>query len=198
MTIQSVNPATGAVVETFTAMDDHAIDEALQRAAAAFDRYRFIPIADRAQKMEETASTLDAEKQFFARVMTEEMGKTLNSAVAEVDKCAWVCRYYAEHAEAFLADDVVAAFDHASPTIQRIFGTPERFGEMVQQGYPMVWRPAEVTFLSTEERGGRLFQNVMVRDGAGALHILEYEMTEGASGWKIDGVRLRAPAAGAA
>jgi len=100
--------------------------------------------------------------------------------------------------DAFLADDVVAAFDHASPTIQRIFGTPERFGEMVQQGYPMVWRPAEVTFLSTEERGGRLFQNVMVRDADGALHILEYEMIEGASGWKIDGVRLRAPAAGAA
>ncbi|MHA7829070.1 MAG: DUF4864 domain-containing protein [Roseovarius sp.] len=100
--------------------------------------------------------------------------------------------------DAFLADDVEAAFDHASPTIRQIFGTPERFGEMVQRGYPMVWRPAEVTFLSTEERGGRLFQNVMVRDGAGVLHILEYEMIEGASGWKIDGVRLRAPAAGAA
>lgn len=100
--------------------------------------------------------------------------------------------------DAFLADDVETAFTFASPTIKRIFGSPDRFGQMVRQGYPMVWRPADVEFLSIEDRGGRLFQNVMIRDRAGALHILEYEMIEGTGGWKIDGVRLRKPAAGTA
>ena len=100
--------------------------------------------------------------------------------------------------DAFLAEDVETAFTFASPTIKRIFGSPDRFGQMVQQGYPMVWRPSDVEFLSIEDRGGRLVQNVMIRDGSGALHLLEYDMIEGAEGWKIDGVRLRKPAAGTA
>ena len=95
---------------------------------------------------------------------------------------------------AFERDDFEQAFSHASPTIQDIFRTPERFGVMVQQGYPMVWRPDEVQFLEIEDRGGRMFQPVMIRDGQGALHILDYEMIEGEAGWKIDGVRLRKPA----
>jgi hypothetical protein len=95
---------------------------------------------------------------------------------------------------AFERDDFEQAFGHASPTIQGIFRTPERFGAMVQQGYPMVWRPDDVRFLEIEERGGRYFQPVMIRDAQGALHILDYEMIEGESGWKIDGVRLREPA----
>ncbi|WP_306155345.1 DUF4864 domain-containing protein [Roseovarius sp. MMSF_3281] len=92
---------------------------------------------------------------------------------------------------AFERDDFAQAFTHASPTIRDIFRTPERFGEMVQQGYPMVWRPEEVQFLDIEERAGRFFQPVMIRDGQGRLHILDYEMIEGEAGWKIDGVRLR-------
>lgn len=92
--------------------------------------------------------------------------------------------------EAFLADDFTTAFTYASPTIKNIFRTPERFGTMVREGYPMVWRPAEVNFLAMEERGGRLFQTVMMRDGAGALHVLEYEMIETPEGWQIDGVRM--------
>jgi hypothetical protein len=95
---------------------------------------------------------------------------------------------------AFERDDFARAFSHASPTIRDIFRTPERFGVMVQQGYPMVWRPDEVQFLEAEKRGGRVFQPVMIRDGKGTLHILDYEMVEGDAGWKIDGVRLREPA----
>jgi hypothetical protein len=95
---------------------------------------------------------------------------------------------------AFERDDFAQAFSHASPTIRDIFRTPERFGVMVQKGYPMVWRPDEVQFLEAEERGGRVFQPVMIRDDQGTLHILDYEMVEGAAGWKIDGVRLREPA----
>ena len=93
--------------------------------------------------------------------------------------------------EAFQADDVATAFTYASPTIQGIFGTPENFGLMVRQGYPMVWRPAEVRFLSLETVDGRLWQVVMMRDQAGKVHVLEYKMINGPQGWKIDAVRFR-------
>ena len=95
---------------------------------------------------------------------------------------------------AFGRDDVEQAFTYASPTIRGIFQTPERFGQMVQQGYPMVWRPGALTFLEIDRRAGRLFQPVMIRDQKGVLHILDYEMTEGEAGWKIDAVHLREPA----
>ncbi len=98
--------------------------------------------------------------------------------------------------EAFKADDFERAFTYASPNIQGIFQTPDNFGRMVQGGYPMVWRPAEVTFLDLAETGGLLFQRVQIRDGEGRLHVLEYQMIETEEGWKINGVRiLQAPPA---
>lgn len=98
--------------------------------------------------------------------------------------------------DAFKADDFDAAFTYASPNIQRLFQTPDNFGRMVRGGYPMVWRPAEVTFLDLAETGGFLFQRVQIRDGAGRLHLLEYQMIETEEGWKINGVRiLEAPPA---
>lgn len=100
--------------------------------------------------------------------------------------------------EAFQKDDFETAFTYASPTIKSIFGTPERFGSMVRQGYPMVWRPAEVNFLSTDTIAGQLWQNVLIRDAGGALHILEYQMIEGTEGWKINAVRVRKAPAGTA
>lgn len=97
---------------------------------------------------------------------------------------------------AFRADDAAGAFSHASPAIRDIFRTPVNFARMVQQGYPMVWRPAEVRFLSAEVIAGRLVQPVLVRDSAGALHVLDYEMIAGPDGWKINAVHLRRPAPG--
>ncbi len=99
--------------------------------------------------------------------------------------------------EAFQVDDFDRAFTYASPTIQGIFGDAVNFGSMVRRGYPMVWRPAEVTYLSTDTIAGQLWQNVMIRDQSGALHILEYQMISGESGWKINAVRLRKDADGA-
>ena len=92
--------------------------------------------------------------------------------------------------EAFLVDDFEAAFAFASPTIRRIFGSADNFGLMVRQGYPMVWRPADVRFLELRELGGRLFQDVMIRDRAGVFHVLEYEMVPSENSWQINGVRL--------
>lgn len=100
--------------------------------------------------------------------------------------------------EALKKDDFVGAFAFASPMIRGIFETPERFGRMVVQGYPMVWRPSEVRFLDLNEIEGRLHQTVMVRDAEGRIHILDYEMIESDGGWQINGVQLvRAPSVGA-
>lgn len=91
---------------------------------------------------------------------------------------------------AFQADDFGAAFYYASPTIKRLFGTPERFGQMVQNGYPMVYRPAEVRMLDQREMGAARVQRVMIRDGAGRLHFLDYQMIPTDAGWQINGVQI--------
>mmetsp|Transcript_29471 Transcript_29471/g.57739 ORF Transcript_29471/g.57739 Transcript_29471/m.57739 type:complete len:134 (-) Transcript_29471:398-799(-) len=92
--------------------------------------------------------------------------------------------------EAFKADDFARAFEFASPSIRGIFQTPENFGRMVAQGYPMVWRPAEVTYLELREIGGALWQKIEIVDGDGAVHYLDYQMIETAEGWKISAVRF--------
>ncbi len=92
--------------------------------------------------------------------------------------------------QAFKADDFVTAFTFASPNIQNIFRTPENFGAMVRNGYPMVWRPSEVRFLELREVAGALWQKVMIVDGDGRAHILDYQMIQLEGGWKINGVQL--------
>ncbi len=99
---------------------------------------------------------------------------------------------------AFLADDFDTAFTYASPNIKRLFGSPERFGQMVRNGYPMVHRPEEVTMLDQQEMDGRVLQRVMIRDMDGRVHMLAYQMIETDEGWQINGVQiLRAPEVGA-
>ncbi len=92
--------------------------------------------------------------------------------------------------EAFRADDVATAFDFASASIRQYFGTPDRFAEMVERGYPMVLRPEEVHYLELREIAGRLWQRVMVTDRNGAIHMLDYQMIEAEDGWKINAVQL--------
>lgn len=94
--------------------------------------------------------------------------------------------------EAFKADDFERAFTFASPNIQGLFQTPDNFGRMVRGGYPMVWRPKDVTYLEVREAAGFLFQRVMITDAEGAVHLLEYQMIEMGGAWKINGVRLLA------
>ena len=100
--------------------------------------------------------------------------------------------------EAFLADDFAKAFGFASSSIKGIFGSPERFGQMVRNGYPMVWRPGEVRYLELRDIDGALWQKVLIRDQSGRLHILDYQMVETGDGWRINGVQLlRPPGVGA-
>src|SRR5690349_7333665 len=107
MAIATVSPATGQVLKSFNALTDAEIETKLQRAANTFVTYRQTPFSQRAQKMLKAAEILESEKEQFARLMTTEMGKTLRSAVDEAAKCATACRYYAENAENFLADEIV-------------------------------------------------------------------------------------------
>ncbi len=92
--------------------------------------------------------------------------------------------------QAFKADDFATAFTFASPNIQRMFGDPDNFGIMVRRGYPMVWRPAEVRFLELREVAGNLWQKVMITDGEGRVHLLDYQMIQQEGRWKINGVQL--------
>ena len=92
--------------------------------------------------------------------------------------------------EAFNERDVMGAWQYASPNIKRLFENPGNFGLMVQQGYPMVWDNADVRFLELRDISGFLWQKVMLRDKAGNLHILDYQMVETAEGWQINGVQL--------
>ncbi|MGC2195085.1 MAG: NAD-dependent succinate-semialdehyde dehydrogenase [Terriglobales bacterium] len=114
MAIATINPATGEVVKTFEALTDAEVEARVQRAADTFKTYRKVPFAERARMMVKAAEILETEKDAFGRIMTLEMGKPLRAAVAEAAKCATACRYYAENAERFLADEVVATSAKAS------------------------------------------------------------------------------------
>jgi succinate-semialdehyde dehydrogenase/glutarate-semialdehyde dehydrogenase len=107
MAIATINPATGETLKVFEPLTDSDIDRKLQLAAETFRAYRRTSFHERSAKMTRAAEILEADKDKFARVMTIEMGKPIKAAISETEKCAWVCRYYAEKAEAFLADEVV-------------------------------------------------------------------------------------------
>lgn len=105
MAIATTNPATGEVEKTFDALSDAEVDERLARAAATAISYRSTTFEERARWMNAAADRLESAVEEIARVMTTEMGKTLVAARAEVLKCAKGCRFYAEHAEAMLAEE---------------------------------------------------------------------------------------------
>ena len=92
--------------------------------------------------------------------------------------------------EAFKADDFEQAFTYATPTLQRLFQTPQNFQRMVTNGYPMVWRPAEVQYLELRERDGAMFQRVRITDQKGFTHTLLYRMIMLDNGWWIGGVQI--------
>ena len=92
--------------------------------------------------------------------------------------------------EAFKADDFATAFTFASPSIKSIFMSPENFGRMVKNGYPMVHRPGSVRMLEQREISGSLWQKVMITDQSGRTHVLDYQMIQTPDGWQINGVQL--------
>jgi succinate-semialdehyde dehydrogenase/glutarate-semialdehyde dehydrogenase len=107
MTIASINPASGQTIRTFSPLSDRELDARIQCAADTYARYRRTPIEERTRMLLRAADILESEKEELGRIMVTEMGKTLKAAVEEAAKCAWGCRYYAENAERFLADEQV-------------------------------------------------------------------------------------------
>jgi succinate-semialdehyde dehydrogenase/glutarate-semialdehyde dehydrogenase len=116
MPISTVNPATGETLRTFSAFEPDEIDDRIGRAHLAFRRHRRARFAVRATAMRRAAGLLEGERDRWARLMTLEMGKPIGAAESEVEKCAWACRYYADHAERFLsAEDVdIGSGQHAA------------------------------------------------------------------------------------
>jgi succinate-semialdehyde dehydrogenase/glutarate-semialdehyde dehydrogenase len=107
MLIASINPATGETVQTFESLTPAQLEQKLQLAHNVFQDHRRTNFAERARIILRAGEILEAEKKDFARLMTLEMGKPIVGAVQEAEKCALVCRYYAENAERHLADEIV-------------------------------------------------------------------------------------------
>ncbi|MGY9069872.1 NADP-dependent succinic semialdehyde dehydrogenase [Streptomyces sp. CAS3] len=111
MPIATVNPANGETLKTYEAMGEEELERRLQLAEATFRTYRTTPFAERARLLNRAADLLEEDQQEIGRVMTTEMGKPVKQARAEAAKCAKAMRWYAEHAEALLADEEPAEAD---------------------------------------------------------------------------------------
>jgi succinate-semialdehyde dehydrogenase/glutarate-semialdehyde dehydrogenase len=103
MSMEAINPATNELVQTYATHTREEVLDAIDRAETAFQAWRLTHMADRAKLMRNAAEILRQRANEYARLMAAEMGKPTRDGRAEADKCAWVCDYYAEHAEQFLA-----------------------------------------------------------------------------------------------
>ncbi len=97
--IESINPYTLEVIDEFKELTKSQIDETLERADARFKKWRKVSFADRSKLMMKAAEELKNNKEEYARDISLEMGKPITQAISEIEKCAWVCEYYAENAE---------------------------------------------------------------------------------------------------
>ncbi len=109
MAIRSMNPATGETIQTYEELTPEEVEEMLERAHEAHLAWRQTSFAERADLMRKAARVLRDGKGDYAELMAREMGKPVGGGRAEVEKCAWVCDYYAEHAQSFLAQEIVEA-----------------------------------------------------------------------------------------
>lgn len=107
MVIATINPATGETLKTFAPLTDSALETKLQLAHDVFRDYRQTSLTQRATWLQEAATILERDQEKWGQLMTVEMGKPIKSAMAEAQKCALVCRYYADQAAQFLADVTV-------------------------------------------------------------------------------------------
>jgi succinate-semialdehyde dehydrogenase/glutarate-semialdehyde dehydrogenase len=107
MSLKSINPATGETIKSFDSLSDSEIDDRIERALNAYRDYRLTLFPQRAESMSRAANILEEHKVEIGATMTTEMGKPIKAAIAEAEKCAWVCRFYSENAQQFLADEFI-------------------------------------------------------------------------------------------
>ena len=107
MIFKSTNPYTGQNIAEYTTLTSKALQEKLIASADAFQEWKLTPLAHRTKLIKEAGTVLRQRKEDYAQMITAEMGKPISESRAEIDKCGWVCEYYAAHAEEFLADEVI-------------------------------------------------------------------------------------------
>ena len=107
MAIQTINPATGNLIKSFAELSSEEINETINDVQNEFLSWREIQFSERSKLMFNAAKLLRENKNRYAGIMTLEMGKPISQAIAEAEKCAWVCEYYAENAKSILADEVI-------------------------------------------------------------------------------------------
>ena len=107
MSIATINPANGQKIKSFEPHSQSQINSALDRAVTAFEQHRRTSFAERASRMRKVAGLLEKECRELGGLMTLEMGKPIKAAIAEAEKCATACNYYADNAARFLADEPV-------------------------------------------------------------------------------------------
>jgi acyl-CoA reductase-like NAD-dependent aldehyde dehydrogenase len=106
-TIETINPSTGRVIATYNSMSSEEISQKTKNARIAFENWRKIDISERCTYMRRLGRVMKKNKEDHAKLITEEMGKPIRQSLAEIEKCAWVCDYYSEHAESFLRDELI-------------------------------------------------------------------------------------------
>ncbi len=107
MAIQTINPATGKIEKIFDEYPTEKVQSIIEKAHETFLNWREVPITERKKLMNRTAEILKEKRNHYGEIITREMGKPIKQASAEVEKCAWVCEYYAENAEQFLQREKV-------------------------------------------------------------------------------------------
>ena len=106
-TIETINPSTGKVIATYNSMTSEEVSQKTKNSRIAFENWKKIDISERCTYMRRLGRVMKKNKEDYAKLITEEMGKPIRQSLAEIDKCAWVCDYYSEHAESFLRDELI-------------------------------------------------------------------------------------------
>lgn len=122
MSLQTIDPTTGLTVRDYAEMDPHTVSAIIDTAHNTQMQWRETTYSERAALMRNAARLLDQHAQEYARLMAEEMGKPIAGGEAEIEKCAWVCEYYADQADVFLADEAIASGASASWVAYRPLG----------------------------------------------------------------------------
>lgn len=107
MKFTSINPFNGEKISTYNEHSPNEIERILSASKKAFQKWRTVPIAKRSELLLNVANLLRKNKELYSQTITLEMGKPITESKSEIEKCAWVCEYYAENAEIFLADEII-------------------------------------------------------------------------------------------
>ena len=105
--IETINPATGKIIASYENETPEVVSRKVKAAREAFSKWKKLDMAERTEYMRRLGRIMRKNREEYARTVTEEMGKPIRQSLAEIEKCAWVCDYYAEHAEVFLRDELI-------------------------------------------------------------------------------------------